>query len=149
MIQAFLRPSWAVAAALAVSLSFAPAAADDRVPDATIEIDQAQFALLATVKAGGGKLMFDGKTYEFQIGGLGLGGVGIADLKATGKVFNLKNIEDLYGTYFESSMGAAAATEGAAEMWLKNGNGVELVLEADAKGALLTLDTNGMLVGKK
>ncbi len=143
------RAVWAGIFALIVSLFLAPAMADDRTPDATIEIDQAQFALLATVKAGGGKLMYKGETYEFQIGGLGLGGVGIADLKATGKVFGLTKLEDFYGTYFESAMGAAAATEGVAEMWMKNGSGVELVIEADAAGALLTMDANGMVISER
>ena len=104
---------------------------------------------MATVKAGGGKLMYNGETYEFQIGGLGLGGVGIADIKATGKVYNLSKLEDFYGTYFESSMAAAAADKGAGELWLKNSDGVELALEADAAGALLTLDTNGMLISER
>jgi len=149
MIPAVLRPKWAAAAALAASISIAPALADDRTPDATIQIDQAQFALLASVKAGGGKLMYKGETYEFQIGGLGIGGVGIADLEAKGKVYNLTKVEDFYGTYFESAMGAAAADKGVAEMWLKNSNGVELVIEAEAVGLLLTLDANGMLIDEK
>lgn len=148
-MQVFRLSLWAGALALAGSLFLAPAMAQDEKPDATIEIDQAQFALLASVSAGGGKLMYQGQTYEFQIGGLGVGGVGVADIKAHGNVFNLKNVEDFYGIYGQGRINAAVADKGAGELWLKNTDGVELQIKVDSDGLILDLGADGVLIEKR
>ena len=75
---------------LLAAVALAPAAAraqEDRTPSGTIEIDQTQFALLFSGAFGGGTLHYQGRSYGFTIGGLGIGGIGIATLHATGEVY--------------------------------------------------------------
>ncbi len=147
-----LSMAWAGPIVLALSLLSLPVGAQDakpEKPDATIEIEQAQFALLASINAGGGKLTFNGKTYEFEIGGLGIGGIGIADIKAKGEVFHLTNVEDFFGVYGEARTGYAVANKGSGNLWLENTKGVVLEIDTEADGLILSLGADGVLIKKR
>ena len=133
----------------AVAFLGLPAVAQDKTPDATVEIDEAQFALIASVNAGGGKLHFQGKTYDFQIVGLGAGGIGISNIKATGNVYNLKDVKDFPGTFGQARAGAAVIDKSVGKMWLENTNGVVLNLDADREGLILSLGADGVLIEMK
>ena len=63
----------------------------------TVEIEQVQIAFLSSGNLGGGKLHNQGKTYEFAIGGLGVGGIGVSKIEAIGEVYNLNSLGDFPG----------------------------------------------------
>src|SRR6185369_15875388 len=74
-----------------------PLAADEAKPSGTVEIQQTQIAFIGSGSLGGGTLFFQGKTYGFTIGGLGVGGFGISRMTATGNVYNLKDVSQFAG----------------------------------------------------
>ena len=69
---------------MAVSAGGRPLSADELKKSGTVEIEQTQIAFIGSGNLGGGKLYFGGKTYNFTIGGLGIGGFGISRMTADG-----------------------------------------------------------------
>lgn len=118
-------------------------------PSARVVIDQVQVAFIVSGNAGGGRLMFKGKTYPFSIGGLGLAGIGASKLHATGTVYRLKNVRDFEGAYAQASYGAAVGNVGTGELLLQNDKGVYMRLRAQKKGLALSLGGDAVVVGFK
>ncbi len=115
----------------------------------TIEIEQVQIAFLYSGNLGGGRLHYQGKTYEFTIGGLGVGGIGVSKIEATGEVYNLNNLGDFPGAYGQARYGFAVDTESAGELWLQNAEGVRIRLDAKRKGLALSLGADAIYIGFK
>jgi hypothetical protein len=115
-------------------------------PSASVTISQVQVAFIGSGAFGGCTLYYRGRSYPFKVGGLGIGGIGISRLDATGSVFNLRRLEDFNGVYGQARTGWAIGQHGKGEMWLQNANGVYLRLEARRQGLSLTLGADGMLV---
>src|SRR5580698_8858838 len=84
------------------------ASAQERVKSGTVEIEQVQVAFIGSANLGGGTLGFQGKSYRFTIGGLGVGGFGASKIQATGEVFNLKELRQFPGAYGQARYGVAA-----------------------------------------
>jgi hypothetical protein len=120
------------------------ASAEAMKPSGTVKIDQTQVGFIIGGSFGGGELTFDGKTYNFKLGGLSLGGnIGASQLEASGEVYNLKNIEDFPGNYLATG-GQAVLGGGEGGMQLKNAKGVVLVLQATAKGVQFNVGAGGI-----
>lgn len=136
----------AATAAFLIAAATAGAAADERKVSGTIEINQTQVALLVSGAFGGGKLSYQGKTYDFTIGGLGVGGIGVSTLKASGTVYNLDRIEDFPGLYGQARIGWAAGDEGDGKLWLQNTNDVVIEVKAKREGVMLALGADGVLI---
>ncbi len=115
----------------------------------TIEIEQVQIAFLYSGNLGGGRLHYQGKTYEFTIGGLGVGGIGVSKIEAIGEVYNLNNLGDFPGAYGQARYGFAVDTESAGELWLQNAEGVRIRLDAKRKGLALSLGADAIYIGFK
>ena len=115
-------------------------------PSGTIEIDQTQMALLISGSLGGGVLHYQGESYDFKIGGLGVGGVGIAHIKASGEVYSLDDLVDFPGVYGQVSTGWAAGATKSGGMWLQNPKGVTLRLDTERDGLILTAGAEGVLI---
>lgn len=133
----------ATAVATAVGMSVAAA----EKPSASVSIAQVNVAFLVSGNVGGGTLTFEGKTYEFSIGGLGYGGIGASRVEASGEVYNLRRIEDFEGPYAQGRAGAVAGSqqiEGG--MWLINPNGVEMHLRSRREGYALSLGGDAVYV---
>ena len=130
---------------LALSLLSLPTLAQEKKPDATVEIVYAELALGASVSTARGKLHFQGETHEFEIGGLGLGGIGITEVKTTGQVYGLKKLEDFYGLYGKTSA-AAAIGEGTTTISMTNGKDVLMEIKSDNEGLTLSLTASGVTV---
>lgn len=106
----------------------------------TIEIDQTQVALLISGNAGGGTFHYQGKPHAFSIGGLGIGGIGVSKIKATGTVYNLANLRDFEGTYGQARWGFTAGDKGKGDLWLEKTDGdVVIHLASQSKGLALSL----------
>jgi hypothetical protein len=148
MFSSRCRKWLAAFSGLVVALSFLSAkAAEQKPPPAgTVTIHQVQVAFIGSGSAGGGTLRFHGRNYPFKLGGLGIGGIGVSRLDATGTVYNLKRLEDFNGVYGQTRVGWAAGDTGKGEMWLKNPDGIYMHLIAKRKGLALSLGADGMVV---
>lgn len=155
------RPTpWATSArAVAVALAFLAAssehvaAQDAQKPaltkSATVEIEQYQVALLYSGNLGGGRVIINNKSYEFTVGGLGVGGIGLSKIEATGTVFNLKRLEDFPGAYGQARWGYAAADKSDGTLWLQNADGVVIELHAKRQGVALSLGADAIYIAFK
>ena len=120
-------------------------AAEQTKPDATIEFSGGSVAVGIGFTWGGGDLKFNGKTYKIKIDGLSAGEVGGNKISAKGKVYNLKQIEDIEGIFLSGAAGGSLVGGGTKAV-MKNDKGVEIRLETTAKGASLKLAAEGVKV---
>src|SRR3974390_2308721 len=76
-------------------------------PVGQIMFEATSLGMGATFTWGRGWLTFKGKNYPIRMDGLGIVGVGLSKVRARGKVYHLKNPDDLAGTYAKAEAGAA------------------------------------------
>ena len=126
-----------------------PARAQERVKVGTVEIEQVQVAFIGSGNLGGGTLQFQGKTYRFTIGGLGVGGFGVSKMQATGDVYNMRELKQFPGAYGQARYGAVAGDKSAGELWLQNPNGVQISLRARRTGLALSLGADAIVIDFK
>jgi hypothetical protein len=112
-------------------------------PDATIIMTE---IMAAGTEGGKGTLNFQGHSHPFKLVGGVTGGVGAADTKATGEVYNLHNISAFKGLYTQSSGGPGLVTSGASDLWLRNAAGVVLHLKGTQEGMSLSLGREEILI---
>ena len=117
-------------------------------PDGTIYIENWAIQALATMNVGKGELKFNNRTYMFEIGGVGAGGVGIAKMDATGEVHNLKDIADFPGKYFEVKASGTIAL-GAGGIAMENEKDVVIKLVSKNKGVQLSVGPKGVTIDMK
>jgi hypothetical protein len=121
------------------------AAAKVKKPDATLKLSEGSAAVGVGWSWGKGELTFKGKTYHFKVDGLSVAEVGVTKAQATGKVYNLKKLEDFSGLY--AAAGAeGTAGKGAGASSLRNDHGVVINLKSTTKGANLKLAAEGIKV---
>jgi hypothetical protein len=114
-----------------------------------VEIRHVHAAYIGSGSAGEGTLTYMGRTFPFTVGGLGIGGIGVSSVQATGDVYGLRRLSDFPGTYAQIRSGFALGSMGKGNMWMKNGNGVLLHLVAKRKGIMLSLGGDAMVIGMK
>jgi hypothetical protein len=115
-------------------------------PSASVTIHQVQVAFIGSGAIGGGTLYYRGRAYPFKLGGLGIGGIGVSRLDASGAVYNMRNLQDINGVYGQARSGWAIGDQGRGRMWLQNANGVYLKLQARRQGLALSLGADGMVI---
>jgi hypothetical protein len=135
--------------ALCLTTGMAGAAEQEKkapaMPDATIEFSGGAVAIGIGFTWGSGEVMYQGKTYKVKVDGLSAGEVGGVKIKATGKVYNLKKIEDIEGTYLSGAAGGALVG-GGTRVTMKNDKGVGIKIETTAKGLSLKLAAEGVKI---
>ena len=144
-IARICRSSLILLAAI-IGLTNAEAVADELRKSGTVQIEQVQLAWIGSGNLGGGKLQVGGRTYEFTIGGLGIGGFGISKITAKGEVYNLTDVAYFPGAYFQGRYGLAVGEVSTGELWLKNAKGVVLHLEAERRGLALSLGGDAIYI---
>jgi hypothetical protein len=115
----------------------------------TVEIEQVQVAFLGSGNVGGGTLHFQGKSYRFSVGGLGVGGFGVSKMQAYGDVYNLKEPKQFPGAYVQARYGLAAGTKSTGEMWLENANGVKISLRTRRTGLAVSMGGDAVYIDFK
>jgi hypothetical protein len=120
--------------------------ASDLIRGGSIEIKEYSVAFIGSGSLGKGTLRVGGAAHPFRIGGLGIGGIGIAAIDARGNVYNLHSLGDFPGVFGKARIGATAADKGKGKLWLKNTSGVVLELWSDMQGLALTLGVDGIVV---
>ncbi len=137
-------------AALAAITALAIAHADDQlVQSGTVTISQSRVGFIISANAGGGTLRYQGHDYPFAIGGLGVGGIGITKLEATGTVYNMRDRSQFSGVYSQLRRGITVGDQGNGKLWLKNGDGVVLKLQGASKGIGLSLGADAVTINFK
>jgi hypothetical protein len=127
-----------------------PSSADDNLRrSGTVQIQQVQIAFIGSGNLGGGTLYFRGGTYNFTVGGLGIGGIGISKMTATGTVYNLDRLAYFPGAYVQGRYGYAVGTASAGKLWLKNSHGVVIELRAERQGLALSLGGDAVYIDFK
>jgi hypothetical protein len=117
-----------------------------RHPSGTLVIDQGHAGFIVTAGFGGGVLMYAGRRYHFKVGGLGVGGFGASVLRATGIVYDLHSVADFPGPYLTIRAGAAVGERSIGRMWLRNGHGVTLKLNARRRGLMLAAGADAVVI---
>jgi hypothetical protein len=117
-------------------------------PSGKVRLTLGQAGLLLSASGGHGTLVFQNKTYAFELGGIGLGEFGGAKANCVGDVFNLSRVEDFSGAYVQLKSGYTG-TEGKDKIWLQNSNGVEIWLRSKTKGLELTAEVEGVEIKLK
>jgi hypothetical protein len=117
-----------------------------QVPDATVEIQQAQVAFIGSGSGGSGILHFRGRDYPFTANGVGVGGIGASSIEATGDVYGLPDISRFPGVYAQGRVGFAIGRTSAGDLWLRNEAGVTMHLKAKRTGLILSLGADAIRV---
>jgi hypothetical protein len=137
---------------VSLSLAFGPAASADHheklVKAGTVEMEEFEAGIgLTDAVWGKGTVSALGQTKRFRLSGIGAGGVGGAKIKATGTVYNLKDIGLFPGVFSQANLGATAGDESkTTTMWLRNTNGVVLELKSEQSGLAITGGAQGVLI---
>ncbi len=120
-----------------------PAAAEQ---PATIEFEIYKAGFIVGVSGGKGTLHFRGRSYPLSIGGVSVGATaGISKAELMGEVRNLRQVQDIEGTY--SAVQAGLTVGGGAKVTrLTNTKKVELDVRGKQMGIELSLDLNGMQI---
>ena len=121
------------------------AVAQDKKVDATLTMSEGQVAVGIGYSWGKGILTYDGKEYPFKVSGLSVVDVGITKATSSGKVYNLKKLEDFNGNYTAGSAEGTVAG-GAGVLKMKNQNGVVIELVSTTQGVNLKLALEGVKI---
>jgi hypothetical protein len=139
LFRAFLVLALAVPLFAAAGASYA-----EEKPDATLTFKATDLGYLFRVEWGNGRLSFpDGTHRQISVKGGTVLGAGVSVISATGKVFNLKNLEDFNGSYTHADAGIAVI-EGKKVSIMQNAKGVTIHLVAHQEGLQLSLGVGGM-----
>ena len=74
------------------NVALGPDVVKAKTPDGFVEMHEVQAAYMASGSGGGGDLSFRGVQYAFDVGGVGVGGIGLSTIEATGEVYNLRDL---------------------------------------------------------
>jgi hypothetical protein len=124
------------------------ASTENRVPDGTLSLNGTSLAAGVGWVWGEGNLEFAGKEHPFKISGLSVVDAGVANISASGEVYNLKNLSDFDGKYTAASAGIAVG-EGAGASYLKNEHGVVIKLLESSEGLRVKLAAQGVTIRMK
>jgi hypothetical protein len=128
------------------SVQVGPAAIAGLTPSGTVTMDQVQVAYLASAGGGSGTLYYQGNAYPFNIGGLGVGGIGASTISAEGEVYKLSNVANFAGAYGQARYGFAIGQASAGDLWLQNDAGVIMHLKAKRTGLMLSLGGDAIVI---
>lgn len=117
--------------------------AQEKQPDAYLELNETTVAIGIGYNWGEGTLIYQDKRYPVAVKGISVIDVGITKARAFGKIYNLKKLEDFNGIYTSASAeGTLVGGAGAATM--KNRNGVVIDLFSTTQGLNLKLAPSGV-----
>jgi hypothetical protein len=128
------------------SVQLGPQTVAGLTPDGTVSMDQVQVAYLASAGGGSGTLYYQGAAYPFNIGGLGVGGIGASTIDAEGEVYKLGNLANFPGTYGQARYGFALGSMSGGDLWMQNEKGVIMHLKAKRTGLMLSLGGDAVVI---
>jgi hypothetical protein len=134
-----------VAALAAAFCILTAAASPSQAQTGTVRLHIVRAGFIVGVGGGSGTLHFNGRTYRLNIGGIGLGSLGVSAVDLRGTATNLHRASDIAGTY--GAAGAGATFVGGGQVaTLQNGRGVVLTLSGPQVGFQVSLGLGGMTI---
>lgn len=116
-------------------------------PSATMDFDITSVKLIAGASWGTGNLHYQDKVYPLRVKAGTAGGIGYRSVKGTGKVYELKKLEDFPGVYGGGTAGATIGNMGGGNSTIENGKGVVIMATTtDSSGAQLALSVGGLQI---
>jgi hypothetical protein len=85
-----------------------------------VELNQTPFNDVPPGGGGTGTVDFQGKTYHFTIGGLGIEGSAVANIQTSGEVYGLRDISGFSGTYRRTTDAVIVSGHASGGLWLQN-----------------------------
>ena len=113
--------------------------------DALIQLSTTSVGAGIGISWGSGTLTQSGKDYPLKVEGLNVGAAGISKASALGKVYNLKKLTDINGTYASVGVGATVGGGGAG-LTMKNANGVIIDVVTTAEGVNFAIGGQGVTI---
>jgi hypothetical protein len=110
-----------------------------------IHLKVSKVGFIVGVGGGSGTLSFKGKHYRLEVGGIGVGTIGVASAELVGTANNLHTAADIAGTYSAISGGIAVAG-GEKAATLQNEKGVVLHLHGKQVGFEASLSLSGLTI---
>lgn len=146
-VRSFLACAVAGASMVAM-LGVAHAKPAKAKPDATLHLKSKSVSAGVGFSWGSGKLSYKGKSHDIEVDGLTVGSVGANSIEATGKVYELKKLEDFDGNYTAVVAGGTLGGGGGA-LTMQNQNGVKVTMTATTRGLSLTAGVSGVKLSLK
>jgi hypothetical protein len=131
------------------SVKVGPQAVAGLTPDGTVDMEQVQVAYIGNAGGGSGTLFYQGSSYPFTVGGLGVGGIGASTIDAEGEVYKLHNLSQFTGSYAQAGYGFAFGTKSDGDLWMQNEAGVIMHLKAKRAGLMLSLGGDAVVISMK
>jgi hypothetical protein len=128
------------------SVKVGPEAVAGLTPDGTVDMNQVQVAYIGSAGGGSGTLYYQGRSYPFSVGGLGVGGIGASTIDAEGEVYKLRNISQFAGAYAQARYGFVIGTTSGGDLWMQNEAGVIMHLKAKRTGLMLSLGGDAVVI---
>lgn len=142
--RALLRSTLSIAAAPLALSGIADAAASEATGRISFRLVRAGFVL--GFAGGSGRLRFNGERYNINVGGVSFGAtIGASSADFTGRVYNLRRVSDIEGSYTATGAGLAVAGGGTTAR-LRNSRGVVLEVSGKQIGFMASIDLSGMRI---
>jgi hypothetical protein len=147
-----LRPSLALGLALTLlaacqsSVKVGPEAVAGLTPDGTVDMNQVQAAFIGSAGGGTGTFYYRGGAYPFHVAGLGVGGIGVSTIDASGEVYKLPSLANFPGAYAQARYGFAIGSLSGGDLWMQNESGAILHLKAKRTGLMLSLGGDAVVI---
>jgi len=117
-------------------------------PSATLQLSGGSVAAGVGLSWGKGTLTYQGKKHPITVSGLDVGTVGLSNVTASGKVYDLKSLDEFNGNYTAVEAGATVGGGGGG-LRMRNQNGVVVVLTATTRGLKFTVGASGVSMALK
>jgi hypothetical protein len=128
------------------SVQLGPNAVAGLTPSGTVNMDQVQVAYIGSAGGGSGTLYYQGAAYPFNVGGIGVGGIGASTIDAEGEVYKLNSLAQFPGTYGQARYGFAIGNMSGGDLWMQNESGVIMHLKAKRTGLMLSLGGDAVII---
>jgi hypothetical protein len=109
------------------------------VPGGTVEMHQVQAAYIGSASGGAGTLFFNGPSYPFDTGSVGIGGIGHQVSRRPATCIGCRLLRSSPAPPVKAAMAYTFVKMSGGDMWLKNEQGVVLHLRAKREGLMLSL----------
>jgi hypothetical protein len=113
----------------------------------TVHVEIAKAGFIVGVGGGRGTLVFQGRRYPLNVGGLSVGAtIGVSKAELVGRAYNLRRPSDIAGTYTAVG-GGVAVGGGASGIRMQNAKGVVLELRGRTIGLEFNANVSGVEIG--
>jgi hypothetical protein len=126
---------------------FASSATAEDVESGTFSLEIWRVSFVGSAARATGVLNYEGKSYDINATGLGVGGFGASKTTISGTVYNMKKREDFAGAYANIRSGIAIADKDMAKsIFVQNDKGVKIKGKPETTGVQLNLGADGFVM---